>query len=142
VLGAVAFAGNWRIAPRWIAAALPLSAIVALAVVPQVPRSLAGWPDYGVEWPSIWIRNRGSVTERAGVNVPAFNALAELSVTWASTSPVTVHIRGNGVTLDSHSFAPGETHQFKVWWPARALAFLRIEREPAAPGELRIEVPR
>lgn len=142
VLGAVTVSGGWRIAPRWIAAALPLTAIAALAVVPQVPRSLAGWPDYGVEWPSIWIRNRGSLTERAGVNVPAFNALAEFAVTSASTTPVTVHIRGNGVTLDSHTFAPRETHQFRVWWPARALAFLRIESEPASPGELRIEVPR
>lgn len=144
VLGAVVFSGGWRIAPRWIAAALPLGAAIAFAVLPQVPRSLAGWPDYGVEWPSVWTRDYGRLTDRAGINVPAFNAIAEFSLTWAphGPAPLEVEIRGADMTLDSHTFAPGETHRFKVWWPPRALAFLRIETPERAEGELRIAVPR
>jgi hypothetical protein len=144
VLGATALAGNWRLAPKWLALALPFSAVMAFAVVPQVPRSLGGWPDYGVEWPSIWTRDYGRLHDRAGINVPAFSAIAEFSLTWApseqSTVAVTVH--GTGVALDSHTFTPGETHRFKIWWPPRALAFLTIESRSRPPGELRIAVPR
>ena len=143
VLGAVVCSGGWRIAPRWIAAALTLCIVMAAAVLPQVPRSLAGWPDYGVEWPSLWVRNNGRLTDRAGVNIPAFNAIAEFSVTWAPREPATldVQVNGAGVPLESHTFAPGETHRFKIWWPARALAFLTIE-STGPPGDVRIEVPR
>jgi hypothetical protein len=72
------------------------------------------------------------------------NALAEFSLTWAprDASTLDVSIRGAGVTLASHTFAPGETHRFKIWWPARALAFLTIETPSQPPGELRISVPR
>jgi hypothetical protein len=113
-------------------------------VVPQVSRSLAGWPDYGVEWPSIWTRDYGRLTDRAGINIPAFNASAEFSVTWAprESTSLDVQVRGAGVTLDSHTFTPGETHRFKIWWPPRALAFLEIESRDRPPGELRIAVPR
>ena len=144
VLGSVVLSGGWRIAPKWIAAALPLCAVMAVAVLPQVPRSLAGWPDYGVKWPSIWVRDYGVVRDRAGINVPAFNAVAELSVTWnpQDRAPLDLRINGAGVTLDSHTFAPGETHRFKIWWPARALAFLEMESPGRPPGELRIAVPR
>jgi 4-amino-4-deoxy-L-arabinose transferase-like glycosyltransferase len=144
VLAAVVFAGGWRVAPKWIAAALPFTAVMAVAVLPQVPRSVAGWPDYGVKWPSIWIRDYGRLSESAGINVPAFNAVAEFSVTWAPRDerPIAVQIRGAGVTLDSHTFGAGETHRFKVWWPPRALAFLRIESAEPPQGELRIAVPR
>jgi hypothetical protein len=144
VLGAVVLAGGWRLAPKWIALALPFSAVMVFAVLPQVSRSFAGWPDYGVEWPSIWTRQSGRLADRAGVNVPAFNALAEFSLTWAprDAASLDVSVRGAGVTLDSHTLAPGETHRFKIWWPARALAFLTIETRSRPPGELRIAVQR
>ena len=122
-------------------------------MLPQVPRSLAGWPDYGVEWPSIWKRGNGRIIGPAGVNIPALRGLAEFTLTREpSTSPqgpaTAVQIRGAGVALESRTIAPGESQQFRIWWPRQGLAFLQIDgrsqdgRTPRDLRDLRISVPR
>jgi hypothetical protein len=148
VLAAVAVSGGWRLRPRWLVPAVAAGVVSAVAVLPQVPRSLAGWPDYGVEWPSIWVRDSGRIIGPAGVNVPAFGALAEFSIarepsTANGTTPVDLQIRGAGVMVESRTLVPGDTQQFRIWWPRRGLAFLRIDAtDLAARRDLRIVVPR
>jgi hypothetical protein len=149
VLAAVVISGGWCRRRIWLLPAAALSLVVAAAVLPQVPRSLAGWPDYGIEWPSIWKRGNGRIVGPAGVSVPAFNALAEFAIERApsadpGTPPAEIEIRGGGVTLDSATIVPGDMRRFKVWWPSRGLAFLHIEarRDGGAADDLRIVVDR
>lgn len=153
VLAAVVVSGGWLYRWRWIAPAAVLAAVIASAMLPQVPRSLAAWPDYGVEWPTIWKRDHGRLSGPAGVNIPAFAALAEFTLTRQPSdaphaSATEVQIRGAGVTLESRTIAPGESQQFRIWWPRQGLAFLHIEGRstdqstPADLRDLRISVPR
>jgi 4-amino-4-deoxy-L-arabinose transferase-like glycosyltransferase len=153
VLAAAMVSGTWVLRWRWIAVAAAISVVIASAMLPQVPRSLAGWPDYGVEWPSIWKRGNGRIIGPAGVNIPAFRGLAEFTLTREpSTSPqgpaTAVQIRGAGVALESRTIAPGESQQFRIWWPRQGLAFLQIDgrsqdgRTPRDLRDLRISVPR
>lgn len=153
VLAAAMVSGSWVTRWRWIAVAAAMSLVIASAMLPQVPRSLGAWPDYGIEWPSIWKRGNGRIIGPTGVNVPAFGALAEFTLSrepsTAAQSPATaVQIRGAGVALESRRIAPGESQQFRIWWPRQGLAFIQIDgrsqdgRSPADLRDLRISVPR
>ncbi len=149
VLAAVVLAGgcSWRRA--WAVPAAVLSIVMAATVLPQVPRSLRGWPDYGIEWPSIWKRDSGRITGPAGVSVPAFGALAEFAIarepsTDPGKRPAEIHIRSGGITLDSGVIVAGDMKRFKIWWPQRGLAFLRIEEQTSGQpsDDLRVVIDR
>jgi len=153
VLAAALVSGGWVRRWRWLPVAAAVTLAIAAAMLPQVPRSLAGWPDYGVEWPSIWKREHGRLVGPAGVNIPAFDALADFTLTRepsaaAQALRTDVQIRGAGVTLESRTIAPGESQQFHIWWPRQGLAFLRIDGRSAdrgTPADLQdflISVPR
>ena len=150
LLAAVAVAGGWQVRRWWLVPALALSAASAAAVLPQLPRSLAAWPDYGVEWPSIWVRDNGRLTGPAGLNLLALDGRAEFSIARAAApengaAPLGVDVSGDGVILASRTIAPGATERFSVWWPRRGLAFLTIDvhnQERPAAAELRMLVPR
>jgi hypothetical protein len=138
VLAATVLAGGWSWRRAWVLPAAALSVVLAATVLAQLPRSLAGWPDYGIEWPSIWKRDRGRLIGPAGVSVPAFDALAEFGIerepsTDPGKGPTEITVRSGGITLESGSILPGELRRFKIWWPPRGLAFLRIEAGP--PGQ-------
>ena len=149
VLAAVVLAGGWSRRWVWLVPAAALSVVMAAAVLPQVPRSLRGWPDYGIEWPSIWKRDNGRITGPAGVSIPAFNALAAFAIerepsTDPGKRPAEIYIRSGGITLDSGVIVPGDMKRFNIWWPRRGLAFLRIEeRTSGQPSDdLRIVIDR
>jgi 4-amino-4-deoxy-L-arabinose transferase-like glycosyltransferase len=150
VLAAVVIAGGWQLRKRWLIPAIALSAAIGAAVLPQLPRSLAAWPDYGVDWPSIWVRDSGAILGPAGVNIPAFAGRAEFSLGRGEVPDhraerLAVDVRGGGVVLASRTIAPGATERFSLWWPRRGLAFLTIDvraTDGTAAGELRILVPR
>jgi hypothetical protein len=151
LLASVVLTGGWQ-RPRgaWLAAALTAAAVGGLAVVPQIPRSLRSWPDYGVEWPSIFARASGRVHGSAGFNVPAASGFAEFSVTVPGSAHdgepgVKVSVGGRGVWLHTVQVAPGHTHRFRTIWPQPGLAFLEVAAERADDGSAAgviVTVPR
>lgn len=133
VLGAAVCAGGWR-RPRPIALTLALAAglVVAAGVLPQVPRSLRSWPDYGVTWPSIFNRQAGRFAGAAGLNVPAYEGLAMLTATPAAGSSPRLDVRVGGVPVRSVQLAGGEPGAIRAYWPAGGLAFVELAVAPAS----------
>jgi hypothetical protein len=129
--------GHWQ-RPRavWLGAAVAVTILMGFTVVPQVPRSLAAWPDYGVEWPSIFSRHGGRFTGAAGFSVFAPSGVAEFSAT-APADPaaaqVTVSAGTNGVRLATADLGPGETRRFRTLCRP-GLAFIEVAARRTADG--------
>jgi hypothetical protein len=140
VLGAVVASGGWR-RPGAIAltVALAFAVVVGLAVVPQVPRSLEAWPDYGVTWPSIFNRSSGRFTGAAGLNVPAYQGLAEFTATAGRTSP-RFEVRVGGVPMRTVQLKAGQPTSIRAVWPAGGLAFVELASVSDAGGSGEQEV--
>jgi 4-amino-4-deoxy-L-arabinose transferase-like glycosyltransferase len=129
VLAAVVFAGAWRRPhPAALAAACATGLLAAAAVLPQVPRSLHSWPDYGIVWPSIFNRPAGQFTGAVGLNVPAFDGVAVLTATPVGSSPIQLRVRVGGVHVRTMDLAAGETRTIRTLWPARGLAFIELDQ--------------
>jgi hypothetical protein len=130
VLAGVVFSGGWRPAG---AVALSLAgaaaALVAVAVVPQVPRSVQAWPDYGVTWPSILVRNSGHFTGATGLNVPAFDGVAVFTVKPAGKASPRLDVRIGGVHVRTVQLTAGQPTTIRSMWPAGGLAFVELEDE-------------
>ena len=146
VIGAVVLAGAWKRRPLTLVAASVLCAAgAALIVVPQLPRSVRSWPDYGVEWPSVLDRRAGVIRGRGALNVPAFNGTASMRLDPMSPPhPVQVDVRADGVTVRSVRLER-ETEAIAWPWPRRGLAFAELvarDVETARPAAIRIEVGR
>jgi hypothetical protein len=151
LLGSVVLAGGW-LRPRllWLVTALAASVLAGIAVVPQIPRSLQSWPDYGVEWPSIFSRQSGVVRGAAGFNTLAPAGFAEFSATvpdgsTEQASAVRLLVGSRRVWLQTAHVAPGETRRFRTIWRQPGLAFVEIaaERESdGSPAAVVITVPR
>jgi hypothetical protein len=137
VLAAVVLTGGWQ-RPRavWLGAAAAVTILMGFTLVPQVPRSLAAWPDYGVEWPSIFSRHGGRFTGAAGFSVFAPSGVAEFSAT-APADPaaaqVTVSAGTNGVRLATADLGPGETRRFRTLCRP-GLAFIEVAARRTADG--------
>jgi hypothetical protein len=146
VLGAVVLAGGWRPRPRLMTTlAVALGLMMAIVVVPQLPRSLQSWPDYGVKWPSVLSRRVGSIHGTGAFNVPAFEGVAEFRVQpTAGESAVQVDVRAGGTTVQSVRL--NQEQQSIAWpWPRRGLAFAEvsaIDVETRAPADVRVEIGR
>ncbi len=145
VLGAVVFAGGWRSRPRWaIAGAVALGIAMAVIVLPQVPRSLGSWPDYGIRWPSVLKRDVGTIHGKGAFNVPAYNAVAEFRIQSAAPGETQVDVRAGGVTV--RSFRLDQDLRSVMWpWPPRGLAFVEVRAVDAgtgAPADVRVHVGR
>lgn len=144
VLGAVVLAGNWRRRPRWmVGCAAALGVMMAIVVVPQLPRSFRSWPDYGVQWPSMLSRRVGSIHGNAAFNVPAYEGVAEFRVQpIAGDGAVHVDVRAGGVTVQSLRL--NREQKSIAWpWPRRGLAFAELrasDAETRAPADVRVEV--
>jgi 4-amino-4-deoxy-L-arabinose transferase-like glycosyltransferase len=127
VLAAVAVSGRWRRpGPIALALALAVGAIIAIGVVPQVPRSLEGRPDYGVTWPSIFNRSSGRFAGAAGLNVPAYQGFAELSATPAGGTSPRLDVRVGGVSVRTVQLTAGQPTSIRAVWPAGGLAFVEL----------------
>jgi hypothetical protein len=143
VLGAVVLAGGWRSRPRSVMAfAMAVGMAMALVVVPQLPRSLASWPDYGVRWPSVLKRDIGHIHGTGAFNVPAYDGVAEFRVQSAAATDTQVDVRADGVTV--RSFRLDQDWRSVMWpWPRRGLAFAELRATDVnthAPVDVRIEV--
>jgi 4-amino-4-deoxy-L-arabinose transferase-like glycosyltransferase len=142
VLAAVVLAGSWRRPqPAALAAACALGLLAAAAVLPQVPRSMRSWPDYGIVWPSIFNRPAGPFTGAVGLNVPAFDGVATFTLAPSGSSPLQLRMRVGGVHVQTMELAPGETRTIRTIWPARGLAFVELDQVgnvERAPIEVRV----
>jgi hypothetical protein len=118
--------GRRRPSVAAVGAAAAIGVLAAVAVLPQLPRSLKSWPDYGVVWPSIFSRPEGPFTGAAGINVPAFDGAAVLTVTPAT--PVTLRVRIGGVHIRTMQVAAGEEGFIRTLWPDRGLAFVELDQ--------------
>jgi 4-amino-4-deoxy-L-arabinose transferase-like glycosyltransferase len=144
LLGAVVFAGGWRSRPRWaIAAAIAVGIMVAVVIIPQLPRSLRIWPDYGVEWPSVLNREVGIIHGSAAFNVPAYDGVAEFTVAPAPNQrAVQVDVRAGGETV--RSVRLNHEQQSIAWpWPPRGIAYAElraVDAETRAPAAVRVKL--
>jgi hypothetical protein len=144
VVGAVVLAGRWRPRPRWmVACAAALGAMMAIIVVPQLPRSFRSWPDYGVQWSSVLNRRVGSIHGNAGFNIPAYDGVAEFRVQpIAGNGAVHVDVRAGGVTVQSVRL--NREQKSVAWaWPRGGLAFAELRASDAQtrePADVRVEV--
>ena len=136
VLAAVVVTGRWRRPHLAALAPAVLATLVAvLTTAPQVPVTLAAWPDYGVRWPSIFNRRTGQlVAGAAGVNVPAPAGIAAFTATAGGTAPVTLHVNAGGVNVRTVHLTAGEAVPVRALWPDRGLAFVELVTNGPAGG--------
>ena len=150
-LSAVVLAGGWqrpRAAP--LAAAAVVAALGALAVVPQIPRSLRSWPDYGVRWPSIFSRESGLVTGAAGFNVPVRSGAAEFLViapddAASRDAAIQLSVHSRGVRVDTAHLESGKPHRVRTISRGVGLEFIEVTAErtsDGSPAAVRLVVPR
>ena len=142
VLASVAaIEGVRALRPRAMALAGAASLAAALVVIPQVPRSLEGWPDYGIRWqhrPRGW---RTLVRGSAGYNVRVRNGIIALEVR-ARPSPgehedTVVEVRIGGRPAGREILAIGESRRVEYPWPRRTIAFVELRASSEDSGEPR-----
>jgi hypothetical protein len=145
VIGAAALVGGWRRPARPVLAAGALGSLLLAAVVlPQLPRSLRAWPDYGVAWESVLVRTVGQVRGTAAFNLPAYSGAGEFGIRSRTDGPpVRVRVRAAG--SDARTFAVGgEIVRVPVLWPEGGLAYVEIEatdRATRAPAAVEVHAP-
>lgn len=127
LLSASVLAGEWRPATMraWIPA-IAIAAVVAVAVLSQVPASFAAWPDYGVRWPSIFNRTSGDLSRSAGVNVLALDGVAAFQASATGTQPIRLDVRAGGVHVRTVELPPGNPVPIRALWPPRGFAFVEL----------------
>ena len=142
VLGSVVLAGSWR-RPRPLAMTLAVMASIGLAVLvlPQFPRSLRAWPDFGVRWDSVVTREHGAVRGAAGFNVPAYDGVGQILVQpQPPPRSIRLEVRSGGIPVRTLALAGRE--QRLLWpWPDRGLAFVElraVDLETGAPADVQI----
>lgn len=142
LLAGIVLSGAWRPISRGAAAlAVAGAAVGAWAVVPQLPRSLQGRGNYGVEWAPNAPPHVATIRDRGG-----FNMLLEPG------GVISLDVRNPGSTGESLTFsvqgtevaridlAPESTRRLRVVRPDLFLAF--VEVDGAAPSGVVIDVPR
>jgi hypothetical protein len=146
LLGVVVLAGRWRQRPRQVlAVAVAMAVAMAVLVLPQLPRSLASWPDYGVQWPSVLNRTVGSIHGNAGFNVPAYDGVGRFVVQSAGNGQaVQVDVRAGGTTVQSFRLNQEPT-SVTFPWPPHGLAFAElraVDPNTERAASVRVEVGR
>jgi hypothetical protein len=134
ILAAVVWSGTWRpAATPFTAIAAAIAIGMAAVVVPQVPNSLAAWPDYGVTWPSIFQRPSGQFSGSAGINLLARDGIAEFTVMPRGSASAWLGVRARGIQVRPLLLRPGVSTPIEVPSPGRAMTFVELEAVPT-PG--------
>src|SRR4029453_7664109 len=138
--------GRWRQRPRQVlAVAVAMAVAMAVLVLPQLPRSLASWPDYGVQWPSVLNRTVGSIHGNAGFNVPAYDGVGRFGVQSAGNGQAAqVDVRAGGTTVQSFRRTQEPT-SVTFPGPPHGLAFAElraVDPNTERAASVRVEVGR
>ncbi len=138
----VTFIGGVRtLQPRRLLIAGAVSMAAAGVVLPQISRSLAGWPDYGIRWqhrPKGW---RTLVRGSAGFNVRvreggiSFELRARRPE--VETSDTVVDVRLGRRSASREVLAVGEARELEYSWPARTMAFVELRASSEESGKPR-----
>ena len=136
ILAAVVLVGQWQRPPRvWLAVATAGALVAALAVVPQIPRSLAARADYGVSWPSVLDRPKGRMTGTAGFNVIATTGAASFHATGQDApAGIDLVVRANGRDVSTTHLETGQSAQIQVPWPDVGMAFVDVSARRSNDG--------
>ena len=138
VLAAVCVAGAPQPRRRAIVAGgIVFGLLAASVILPQVPRSLAAWPDYGIAWPSIFRRDAGIAQHRTGFNLPlaARGGRATGSFTLAapgSRTAALVAVRVDGVHVQTVRIGAGSAARVAVRSGRHGFAYVELEADRAA----------
>jgi Dolichyl-phosphate-mannose-protein mannosyltransferase len=140
LFAAVVLSGGFgRLRVGWLSAAALLSASLFPILVPQIPRTLHAWPDYGVRWqerPKGW---RTLVRGSAGLNfrVDRGGVSMELRARGEPDDPVktVVEIRIDGESMGRELFSPHERRELVYPWPEGTLAFVELDASSPETGE-------
>jgi Dolichyl-phosphate-mannose-protein mannosyltransferase len=142
VFASVAALGGVRaLRPRALALAGAASLAAAAIVLPQVSRSLEGWPDYGIHWqhrPKGW---RTLVQGSAGLNVRARRGVVSLELrarpSEGEAADTIVDVRVGRRPVAREILAMGESRKISYPWPRRTLAFVEIRATSEESGKPR-----
>jgi 4-amino-4-deoxy-L-arabinose transferase-like glycosyltransferase len=149
VLAAVVLAGHYsRPSRAWWVGCGALSVVAAVAVVPQLPRSLGARADYGVQWSRLSRPKSSMMIGEAG-----FNLLPSRGEVWwelsraeagrRGTTHVVVHI--NGKRMEETTVRGPLRKHLEYEWPHGGIAYVELTAtEPVSgePAKLRIKLPR
>ena len=144
VFASVAAVEGFRgLRPRRLVVAGAVSLAAAALLLPQFPRSLSAWPDYGIRWqhrPKGW---RTLVRGSAGFNVRVRTGLVPLEIrarrSEGDTADTLVEVRLGRRPAGREVLAPGEKRQLRYPWPEKTMAFVELRassEDTGAPREL------
>jgi hypothetical protein len=142
VFASVAAVSGFRgLRPRALLLAGAVSLASAVLLFPQIPRSLDGWPDYGIRWQHRPRGFRTLVHGSAGFNVPARSGLVPLEVRArsANTGDTRVEVFLGRRWVRSEGLTPGEALHLSLPWPKGTLAYVELRAtsmETGAPREV------
>jgi len=142
VFASVAAVSGFRgLRPRQLVLAGAASLAAAALLVPQVPRSLSAWPDYGIRWqhrPKGW---RTLVRGSAGFNVRVRTGFVPLEVRArrgeGETADTVVEVRLGRRPVGREVLALGEVRRLEYPWPKKTIAFVEIHASSETSGEPR-----
>lgn len=139
ILGAVVLAGGWARPPRWaLGLAAGASLVVAAAVIPTLPSSLAARATYGLDdW---WVgedgEGRARIEGRAGFTVKPVEGSVQLVLrTWSEAEPVRVRIAIGSEPVVELRLTGNEGVPFSK--PSTVPIYLKLEGVDERTGELR-----
>lgn len=136
-----ALSGFRELRPRWLVLAGAVSLAAAGLLLPQVPRSLSAWPDYGIRWqhrPKGW---RTLVRGSAGFNVRVRSGFVPLEVRArrgaADSGDTLVEVFLGRQPVGREVLTLGEVRQLDYPWPERTIAFVELRATSAVTGSPR-----
>jgi 4-amino-4-deoxy-L-arabinose transferase-like glycosyltransferase len=113
-----------------------VSLAAGAVLLPQIPRSLAAWPDYAIRWqhrPKGW---RTLVRGSAGFNVRVRTGFVPLEVRArpgeGDPSDTVVEVRLGRRLVGREVLAQGEVRHLRYVWPNRSIAYVELRASSAA----------
>jgi len=145
-LAAVVLAGRFdNVGKKLLAVAGLVAALLAVIVLPQLPRSFSARADYGVHWPLKVLPKRSAMTSQAGFNVLAVNEAVRFDVRPRNPFGRTeVEVRLNGETAERVRLSQAE-HRFELAWPNSDLVYVELfasDPKTGKPVRLYVVVPK
>ena len=135
-LAAVVLAGRFdNVGKKWLAVAGLTATLLAVIVLPQLPRSFSARADYGVHWPLEAPPKRSAMTGAAGFNVLVVNETVRFNVRPRNPAGRTeVEVRLNGETAERVRLFQVE-HRFELAWPNPGLVHVELFASDPKTGE-------